>query len=451
MNWTRRDTFLLLQIILLALTPVLFAYALMQPVLVVTRIVLVGIWVFQIIALLSFIRGGDRKLLQFISIITNEEDYQLFHRQLAESTHSSVLLELNNVIQTFRKLKAEREADLLFFKHVMEHAPVGILAASENGQVRVCNKICRNMFGKASLNTLSQLGSVRENLPEWLQKLPENEARMLQVDFENRSLMISVVVTSLLVQKERVRVYSLKDIREEIDRTEMETWRKMMRILSHEVTNSISPVSIMSAVLQRNMEEGLLLTEEESLKKLLEESQTGLAAIYTRSKGLHEFVQSFRKLIKIPDPVLEEVRLKSLYDQSAGLMIPQLEKAGIKCLMEGGDLMVHCDPALLEQVLINLIKNSMEALREVEKGQILLSGKRNESQCMIHVKDNGNGIPEEIRKDIFTPFFTTKEEGSGIGLSFCKQVMKAHKGDLLLSSENGGAVFTCVLPAGEHV
>lgn len=443
---------ILLQVILIAFVPCLFWLSMDNPTLVFTRVALVIAWLVQIAFLLYSLKASDRDLDRFVKIIANEDDYQLLSHGGWLRPHSEALVEINSVISSFKKLKAQKESDLLFFKLVMEHTPVGVMAVSENNKIVLINRSAREMLEVDELNDLTHLDRKKDGLSEWFNELVPGNASLLSTDSPARSLYLSVVVTSMKIQGENIRLYSIKDIKNEVDRREMETLQRMMRLLSHEVVNSISPISLLAASLGKSIAD--LAAQKElnpSDPSRLEDLELGLATIHKRSNDLNEFVGSIRALTTIPEPRLECIKVESLFQQSAGLMKPQLAASNITLITRSGELTLLCDPRLVIQVLINLVKNCMEALVNSVNGEITISCEKRNEVTYIRVEDNGPGVPDSIREEIFSPFFTTKKTGSGIGLSFTKQVMSVHNGNINLWCGDGRTIFSLSFPGVNSV
>ena len=235
-----------------------------------------------------------------------------------------------------------------------------------------------------------------------------------------------------------------------MDQNEIESWQKLIRVLTHEIKNSVIPISTLTEVISH------MVTQEDgsnlSLSSLSEEDEKdirkSLQTIEKRSKGLVKFVSSYGDLAKIPQPQLEEFDIKNLIRQIISLEKTEANKKDIKISFSSGkkEVIIKADPQLLEQVLINLIKNAIEALNGQKDGEVTVFMEQSEQLTSIKIKDNGPGMDQEILNNIFIPFFTTKKGGSGIGLSLSRQIIRAHKGNLKVSSKLGeGSVFEITL------
>jgi len=442
----RYNLLILIQVLLIALTPALFWLALRNPALVFTRFAILLIWIAQIGFLFYTIKASDRDLKRFVKIIANEDEYHLLSKRGWLRPNTEMIREINAVISSFRNLKMQKESDLLFFKLVMEHTPVGIMAVSLAGKIVSINKAAKELFEIEDLIEINQLEKTKTGLTLWFRNLPSGQPITLRLDLPSRSLLISVVVTEIKIMNEEIRLFSMKDIKHELYSSEMETLQRMMRLLSHEVVNSISPISLLATSVRRSIKELSSLKKTLTRKSVLADIDLGLTTIHKRSMDLNDFVGSIKTLTTVPELHLECVKMDYLVQQSAGLMKPQLDLKGLNLIIEVGDQEIFCDRKLIVQVLINLIKNSLEAMQDYNSGYVRITGEVRKDHHVIMVEDNGPGIADNIREEIFSPFFTTKSTGSGIGLSFSRQVMTLHKGDITLWSESKKTIFSLMFP-----
>lgn len=446
MKFQRIDFPVVLQVLLIAVTPVIFSFCLSREELVITRLVLVIAWLTQVIILLRYLSTRDKKFRLAVGLINSGDEYQVFRKREGSGARDEILDEINEAISRFRNLKIEKEADLLFFRLVMEYVSVGIIVVSREETIRLVNRSALELMGIESLNSFKRLDSVKKGLAGRLREIPENGNVLIELDSPGRSARLSVSASEIRVMDVVHRIYSFKDIKQEVDRKELETWHNMLRIISHEVVNSISPITLSSRGMQRNIQElkRALLTDKDSA--MLNEVEAGLMAISERGEGLNEFVEKVQKLTRIPEPVTGKTDFNRLVTESAGLMKKELDDHNVKLESALDSITIFCDKTLVVQVLINLIRNSMESFEEGGEKLIKLSAIAKEGHTHIMVEDNGPGIPEELKAQVFSPFFSTKMRGSGLGLSFARQVMNMHRGDITAWSEGGKTVFTLSFP-----
>ncbi|HMI65080.1 MAG TPA: ATP-binding protein, partial [Cyclobacteriaceae bacterium] len=250
---------------------------------------------------------------------------------------------------------------------------------------------------------------------------------------------LTIQATELRVRGSTVKLVTLQNIQTELQRQELEAWQNLTRVLRHEIMNSITPISSLTSTLREILDHDLIKKEGiyELKNEGAEDLREGLNTIESRSKGLIKFIDAYREYTSLPNPKIRTVRLKDLIEKVALLMRPELKKTTIRFTYscESEYLTVQADEEMIEQVLINLIKNAVESLAGSDNGKIELNGKYAENALLIEVRDNGPGIIKEAIDKIFVPFFTTKKTGSGIGLSLSRQIIQMHNGSLSVVSE----------------
>jgi signal transduction histidine kinase len=294
------------------------------------------------------------------------------------------------------------------------------------------------------------LGEVKEDLPGMLTGMKAGDSTLIKVFTDNELLQLSVMATEFRMRGEDYILVSMQDIGTELDEKEIESWQKMIRVLTHEIMNSITPITSLASTVHEmtvRREEGKIsmnqLDEEDA-----ESVDSALVTIKNRSQGLLNFVDLYRNLTRIPKPNFRYFRVSELFERCHLLLQPKMEEIGIKCsrTVFPPDLMLTADPDLIDQVVINLMLNAIDAVREVENPQISIFATLNGSnRVTIDFRDNGVGIKPDVMDKIFMPFFTSKKQGSGVGLSLSRQIMHLHKGSISVRSRpEEGTVFTLV-------
>ena len=451
MRSQRIDLVVLLQLVLVACTPVLFVVSLGNDVLVVTRIGLCVVWCVQIIFFYRYIKRSENRLRQAVRIISSGEEYQVFGKKGLSKVHEDVLDEINTAISIFSDLKIEKEANLLFFQEVMENVPAGIIVMNSNEKFDFVNKDASRLLGIDTHFTLQDMEKIRPGLSFWLREIRGGH-NVIDINFSSRSLRLSVSAVVIMVRGDRVKIFSLKDIKREVDIKEMETWHNMLRILSHEVVNSVSPITLSANSMKRNLAElKEIIIDNDKSESILADINEGLSAISERGKGLNEFIESMREITKIPDPVPDTISLSKLISESVDIMRMNLQDNQIKLEEDIDDASLVVDRRLINHVLINLVKNSMESFSDQSNKVISIRGRKKDDSIIIQVEDNGPGIPAELQSQIFSPFYSTKSEGSGLGLSFSRRVLEMHEGDISFWSEPGRTIFTLTLPEEQNI
>lgn len=317
--------------------------------------------------------------------------------------------ELNLTFDIFRQRLQSEAIRQHYYEQVLDEVDTGVLVCKENGEITWQNRA-----------SILMLGSMRDMPQEWI---ATHSAHKVTHTHHNTVYEMLVCSRKFVLDRQTYRIVSLRDIHEVLEETEIEAWQKLVSVLTHEIMNSLTPIIGLS----------------ESAEGMDERADSALAVIHRRSKGLLEFVKNYRKLTRIPQPQMESVPVQEYFND-----LEQFYGDRLRCNVSPSALKVYADPRQLMQVLVNLVKNASEA----SDGVIELNASRMaDGNIEISVRDYGHGILPEVMDSIFVPFFTTKPQGSGIGLSLCKQIVKQHHGRLQVKSSPGrGSTFTIVLP-----
>ncbi|MEL6656355.1 MAG: ATP-binding protein [Bacteroidota bacterium] len=341
----------------------------------------------------------------------------------------------NLINRKFQEVRADKEANHQFLQTIVEQIEVGLLCYNEAGEVRLMNKALQRMLHKSFLLHLDGLEQVDQKLLEAIKASREGKRDLVKITVENRLLQLAVLTSELRLQDERLFLVSIKNIQNELEEQELVAWQKLIRILTHEIMNSVAPITSLSGTI-----DAMLADEEVPSPSTLKDIRQSVQVIQRRGEGLLAFTETYRSLTRIPPPKFREVSANELMEQVMTLFQPKIDELGIKLHLHRSpaDVILQADPHLLEQVVINLTKNAIDALTDQADGVIHLHVNRNkQGQTILQVADNGPGIPAEQLEQIFVPFFTTKPTGSGIGLSLSRQIMRMHKGTIELQSVEG--------------
>jgi len=408
------------------------------------------ILVWQIIDLIKFVERTNRKLISFLESI----NYNDFTINFSDNKIGPSFIELNkvfnNVMTEFRKGRAEKEEHFNYLQTIVQHISIGIIVFLPTGKVVLTNDALLKILSLQSLRNLKDLRHVNKDLPDSLQKLKGGEKILVKLFLDDKVSQLSVFATEFKMHNEAYTLVSIQDISTELEEKEIESWQKLIRVLTHEIMNSITPISSLTQTVRE-----ILLEEnrkQTALRPLgqddLDNIANALDTIQRRSLGLLNFVELYRNLTRIPRPNFRYVSVKDLVLRVRQLMLTRFVKDEIQfhLLINPEHLMLTADPDLIEQVLINLLLNACDAVKENEQSWIKLEATLTiNGKVSIEIKDNGNGITPDLLDKIFMPFFTSKREGSGIGLSLSRQIMHLHKGTINVKSHPGnGATFTLI-------
>jgi two-component system nitrogen regulation sensor histidine kinase NtrY len=347
----------------------------------------------------------------------------------------------NEVNRTITVISREKEMHYLYLQRMLEFIDTGILLyKKEDGQVIWMNEALKNLLDIPFLSNVQGLQRRNEPLYAKLLELGSiTEVFMLARGLEEHKVLLTS--TSFVTEGTTFKLVAVKNVHEVLAENELKSWQKLLSVLTHEIMNSVAPISSLADTLKKRLQ---LPADSSTLPDVAQ----GIDTIKSRSEGLIRFTEVYRNLNKISRLQTEAVRIGRLFEDIYRLLSPTLEQKGIELdvILPQPHLTVIADKALMEQVLINLVLNAIDAVREVENPLITLTASR-DFRTEIAVSDNGSGMSEDVMDKIFVPFFSTKKKGSGIGLSICQQIMSLHKGLLLVRSKEGqGAVFTLQFP-----
>ena len=372
--------------------------------------------------------------LDFIFGAVRNNDFSFrFVENPLRTEHSVVNHSLNRIKEVLDEAKMKALEKERYFEAVIECANVGIVILLENGAVVQNNSKALKLLGVPVLGHVGRLQGVSQSLAETLLKIAPMEKRSVSFSTESGEVNLLLSCSVMQYEGQELRIVSIEDINRELDMQEGLAWEKLTRILTHEIMNSLAPVTSIS---------GTLLNSKGNAEVL----QQGLETIHGTSDRLMKFVDSFRSVTRIPLPKKEPFYLLELFNEAVPLIAPG--DIRLVLAVDPKDTMIYADRVQLQQVVVNLLKNAVEAcsLRDGERWIELRSHIAPDERVHIEISNNGGAIPADVAENIFTPFFTTKRDGSGIGLAVSKQIIRLHGGTLSLSqNSNDRVTFLIVL------
>jgi nitrogen fixation/metabolism regulation signal transduction histidine kinase len=409
------------------------------------QIILALVLIAQVIELVRFVNHTNRELTKLFYAIRHSDFSITFRQSILGKSFKDLNESMLDIIDAYKQVKIEKEAQFHFLQMLVNQLHIGIIAIDQAENITLINPTAETMLGLPLLKNWKLLKIKNPVTAAELESIGINGKKLIEMKTGNETYFVSADVRTLIMLDRPLRLITLQNINSEIEQKEIEAWHKLIRILTHEIMNSVTPISSLTETMQ-----GMLRTkdgQEKQITELRQETISDIAfsldTIHRRTDGLLNFVEHYRQLTKVPKPVIENIILDNYFKNIIRLMNEQLTKNHIQIdvqLREKSELLA--DPMLLEQVLINLITNSIHALKERETPRIQILVYPVDNQIIIEVKDNGKGVPKKELSEIFIPFFTTKKEGSGIGLSLSKQIMSLHGGSIRVqSTENVGTSF----------
>ncbi|MCB2207222.1 MAG: GHKL domain-containing protein [Bacteroidetes bacterium] len=416
----------------------------------VSTIILSLLLIAQVVALIRFTEQTNRKLIRFFESIRHADFTSSFTDNELGKSFEGLNTEFNKVIAAFNKNKTEKEEHFNYLLTVIQHVSIGIIVFKRDGHVDVYNNAVKRLLQLATLRKIENLKEISVDLPDKLMQLKAGEKILLKLFIKDELVQLSIHATEFRMRGEEYVLVSLQDIHPELEQKEIESWQKLIRVLTHEIMNSITPISSLASTVSsmlneyKNSNPQINAEEREGLEDIL----NAIATIVSRSKGLLNFVEIYRNLTRIPKPNFRYFSVSELFDRSLELLQPKISQYNIQIKIKifPQDLKILADPDLIDQVVINLLLNAVDAIKEVPNPQITIVASTNlNNRTTIEFADNGKGIKQDILDKIFMPFFTSKKTGSGIGLSLSRQIMQMHKGSISVRSKpDEGALFTLV-------
>ncbi len=450
MVFKRFRTIIIVRVILLALTIFILFLLLELPRYRFSALLIGLLVILEIILLIRYVERTNRKLTRFFESIRYADFSSSFSDPGLGKTFEDLSRQFNQVIEAFRKYRTEKEEHYNYLQTVIQHVPIGILVFKGNGHVEVFNQGISKMLKIRNIRFVSDLAKIKDDLPAALLGIKPGENTLFKIFTGDELLQLSIAATGFRLQNEDYTLVSMQNISAELDEKEIESWQKMIRVLTHEIMNSITPITSLASTVHD------MTVRREDGKKLmnilddedLESFDQAMTTIQNRSQGLLNFVEIYRDLTRIPKPNFRYFRVQELFDRCSLLLKPKVDELGIECNARvfPPDLMITADPDLIDQVVINLMLNAIDAVKDAENPKIsIVATINNSNRIVIDFHDNGVGIKPDIMDKIFMPFFTSKKHGNGIGLSLSRQIMHLHKGSILVRSKpEEGTVFTLV-------
>lgn len=440
------------RVLVLAATIGLFAWLLLHTGYLMSSFLVGGLIVVQLYGLIRFVETTNSKLKRFFEAISYNDFSQTFFSNKEDDTFSELGQAFNTVIEKFNKERSRGEEHFRYLQTVVQHVGIGLFSFNQNGEIELLNTAAKRMLGVRVVRTVQQLEEVDRTLYATVTELKGGTRSLIHAFIAGERLQIAVYATVFRMKGDNYKLISLQNISSELDEKEMEAWQNLTQVLAHEIMNSITPIASLSDTVNTMLMGEVFGSEQPRPipEETMEDVKEALATINKRSLGLMRFVNSYRNITQLPAPDFEVIVLRSAVQRVANLMKgeAQLKRVKIQVSVQPESLEVTADPQLLEQALINLVKNSFKALRETADPVILLRGGMDESgQPIIDVQDNGPGIKPAVLDKIFVPFYTTSKSveiggGSGIGLSLSRQIMRMHGGSLtVLQSAPGTTIF----------
>src|SRR5215203_1055151 len=404
---------------------------------------LAPILIYQVVEFVRFQKKTYDEINQFVEAVHYRDFSRYFDVKHAPLDIQPLRKGFNEINTTFKVISKEKETQYQYLQKILELVDTGILSYElDSGEVVWMNESLKKMLQLPYLKTIYSLQKRDKSLFDEVIDLKPGENKIATVHLERSYFKILLSATAFQTEQKKFKLIAFQNVNEALDETESKAWQKLLSVMTHEIMNSVAPISSLADTLKNRLQKSM---EEPNDSAALEDLEIGIETIKRRSEGLLKFAQTYRNLNKITKLNLKKLYARELFWNLHQLMQPTLEQKNIdlEIILRETDLAFEADPSLIEQVLINLIVNAIEAVKDQEDRRIILSAETSGKKVILKVADNGTGMPEELLDKIFIPFFSTKKSGSGIGLSLCKQIVMLHRGNIQVQSVQGkGTIFS---------
>jgi two-component system, NtrC family, nitrogen regulation sensor histidine kinase NtrY len=400
---------------------------------------LLPVIIYQLIDFYNFHRKAQQEVEQFVESIHYRDFSRYFDVKEAPVELQSLRQGFNEINSTFKVISREKETQYVYLQKILELVNTGIPSfENKTGEIGWMNEAFKNMLGIPYLKSIHSLERRDAALYQEILGLKPGESKIVSLTKDKAVFKTVMAATAFQTGSQVYKLVAFQDVNEALDETEAKAWQKLLSVMTHEIMNSVAPISSLAETMLHRLQESARLLEGQS--GALEDLELGIGTIRRRSEGLLKFAETYRNLNKITTLNLKRVFARDLFENLHQLMQPTLDQKNIELeiLLIDPDLSLEADTNLIEQVLINLVVNAIEAVKDRAEPRITLSATQSgNGRAIIKVSDNGMGMSPEVIENIFIPFFSTKKNGSGIGLSLCKQILLLHRGNIQVQSLEG--------------
>jgi len=407
----------------------------------------------QVISLIYFLNKTNRDLARFLLLLTEEDISIIAWKDRVEKTFQGLHHSFKKVNEEIIRNRVEKEKGTILLQKTIDHIHTGIFIVNEEGEIQLVNEGTLRLFDLQPFKSLEDLDSIQEGLVNEFRKLRYDSGNIIHIKVEGGDqIPVMVRVASFKLGEQQLRLFSVQEIKNELEANEIESWQKLTRVLAHEISNSITPISTLGTGIHRKLiqaekdKDGGMHIPKGAATDLLQSSEL----ITQRGNALIEFVDHYKSFTRLPDPQMVRSSIGEIFENIGRYFSEDLKQADISMKIDVPEDLgsINLDPNLMEQAIINLVRNAIYALSDQAEGMITLSAsKQVDGEVILEVSDNGPGISPEIHSQVFIPFFTTKSKGTGIGLSIVRKILNMHGGSIRLRTQEGrGSTFIIRLP-----
>lgn len=399
----------------------------------ITSAVLILLVIFETIELTLFVNRINRELSHFINAV-RLKDYTLnYYPERSGRTFRPLRIALGNVLNDLRNAREKEHVQYLQLQMVVDHIDTGILLYDEDKHLHLLNRTAGLFFPEGA--TMNTLRVRHRKLAEFIEHAKPGSRELYEITYRDQRIQLALRKSMFKLREQQFKLISLNDIHSELDTKELDAWHKLIRVLTHEIMNSVTPINSLSQSMLWDLKQLESETTEVALSDLILSAET----IYSRSRDLMKFISDYKKLTKLKNPEFAEIDLSILLGEVESLFKKDLLREGISISRKesSGSNIVEADREMIMRVLINLMRNAIDASVAVQTPEIKTFLSKKDDAIYLCVSDNGEGITDTVLPEIFVPFFTTRKKGSGIGLSICRQIMHLHGGNIRVKTRPG--------------
>ena len=438
---------LILRVLTIGLIIFLFVFAINQDKWYVTSGVSLSLIIITLIELIYFMESTNREIGKLILSIKHKD---FSSNYLEAGSNKTSFAELRNALREvtneFQNAKIEKELHYQYLLMVFEHSKSAIICHTEDGKIELINQATKALLKTNKIDSINEISKIDHHLYSAIISITGESQQMVKINIDNEIISINMQCTVFKLKGVQYKMISFHNISDALDAQELDSWKKLIRILNHEIMNSVTPISALSGAINQ------MLLDKDGKKKQMKDIQESeaidlydsLEAIESRSKGLLKFVTTYKQLSKLPKPRFAKTNINGLINHLVTFMKPEFHKQNIQVQSPNPEIevFVNIDSDMIEQVIINIILNAIQAIQNNAQKIIKIETSMVAQNTFVMISDNGSGIEDEVLNQIFIPFFTTKKEGSGIGLSLSRQIMQLHKGNISVQSKlDAGSTF----------
>lgn len=419
------------RVVLIMATLLALTYFISVPGYFASILILLFLLTAQCILVFKYVEKTNLELARFLSAARHADFSQRFELTGIGAEFEQLAQEFSAILKNFQQTRANQAEELIHLKAIIEHVPVPLMSIHSQNKVTLWNNSARRLFGTNTVNFLTDLTPFGDNFAKQLSSINAGERQLVTFAADGMEQQLTISATQIIIRGKQEKLLSLQDIQSELEKAQLQAWQDLVRVLTHEIMNSITPVASLAKTAVDLLTDVEAKLSDKNVSDELYDVASAVQTVARRSDGLMKFVTNYQQLTRIQAPNKKPLKVKVLFKQVSSLATQHWPDKGMHLTINitPSELDINVDIDMVEHMLINLLKNAEQAVTGIEDAQISLTAALNKrGHVIIDVADNGAGIPENIIDKIFVPFFTTKKEGSGVGLALTRQVMIAHGG-----------------------